>query len=103
MRNALSLICTTCSRRQQTSRRRHDERTARFAPALAGPYLSGNPETAAPGWLLDGQRAPFSSCWIACPDSGLACLPSREDDVLALHGSTLCRANLARGLRVHLA
>jgi hypothetical protein len=70
-------------------------------PALTYPAIST--ETAAPGWLLDGQRAPFSSCWIACPDSGLACLPSREDDVLALHGSTLCRANLARGLRVHLA
>ena len=30
--------------------------------------------------------APFSSCWISRPDSGLACLPSRENDVVALHG-----------------
>jgi len=42
MRNAPSPICTTSSRRQQTSRRRHDECTPRFAPALAGPYLSGD-------------------------------------------------------------
>ena len=55
----------------------------RLLLALTYPAISA--ETAAPCRLLDGQR-PFSSCWISRPDSGLACLPSRENDVVALHG-----------------
>ena len=66
----------------------------RLLLALTYPAISA--ETAAPCRLLDGQRAPFSSCWIACPDSGLACLPSREDNVPTLPSSSLCRTNLAR-------
>jgi hypothetical protein len=64
---------------QRDSRRR--------LPALTYPAIST--ETAAPCRLLDGQRAPFSSCWIACPDSGLACLPSKENNALALHRSSV--------------
>ena len=52
-------------------------------------------------WPLDGQR-PFIPR-AARPDGDLACLPSGGNDVLALHRSSLCRANLARGLRVHFA
>ena len=47
-----------------------------------------------------GQR-PFIP-HTARPDGDLAYLPSRGR-VLVLHKSSLCRANLARGLRIHLA
>ena len=58
MRNAPSPICTT-SRRPQTSRRRHDERTA-WAPALAAlTYPAISAEFAAPCRLRDGQCATF--------------------------------------------
>ena len=43
--------------------------------------------------LRDGQCAPFSSCWIS--RLTLILLASFEgDDVLALHGSSFCLANL---------
>jgi hypothetical protein len=58
---------------------------------------------AAPCRLLDGQPAPFSSGWISRTDCGLACLPSRENNVLASRRSSLCRASRARSLCVHLA
>jgi hypothetical protein len=50
---------------------------------------------------LDGQRPIFLVLDIATRQ--WPCLPSFEgdDDVLALPMSSPCRANLARGLRVH--
>ena len=60
----------------------------RRLPALTCPAIST--ETAAPCWLLDGQPAPFSSGWISRTDCGLACLPSRENNVLASRRSSLC-------------
>ena len=44
---------------------------------------------------------PFSSCWISRLTLILLAFLERGDDVLALHGSSFCLANLARGLRVH--
>ena len=105
MRNAPSPTCTTCSRRPQTSRRRHDKRTAcRLPPALAGPYVSGD-QRRDPG-TLSAARRPASRIPRAGyrdPKLGLACLPSRRIGVPAFDRSSLCRANIARGLRSHFA
>lgn len=103
MRNAPSPICTTSSRRPQTSRRRHDERTA-LAPALAGAYLSGNQRR--DRHPLSVARRPMRPLF---PRAGYCDLTVillaflRGGRLLPLQGSSLCRANLARGLRVHFA
>ena len=70
----------------------------RCLPALGHPASSQRLQPLA--WPLAG-RGPLSCA--AGPDGDLACLPSRAAEFWALHGSSLCRANLARGLRVHLA
>lgn len=78
---------------QRDSRRR--------LPALPCPAISI--ETPAPCRLPDGQPAPFSSGWMSRTDSGLAGLPSRKANVLALRRSSRCRVNRGRSLCVHLA
>jgi hypothetical protein len=67
-------------------------------PALSHPAIVA--ETAAPR-LAARRPGPFILCCGTCGD--LACLPQRAGEVWALHGSSLCQANLARGLRLHLA
>lgn len=100
MRNAPSPICTTCSRKQQTSRRRHDERTARFASTLAGPSLSGDQQRG-PRPLSAARRpacALFARPGYREPPAALPAFASRETNVLALRRSSLCRVNRGRCL-----
>ena len=72
-------------------------RTA-LAPALAAlTYPAISAKIAPLVGCATANAPPFSSCWI----SRLTLILLGGDDVLALHGSSFCLANLARGLRVH--
>jgi hypothetical protein len=66
-------------------------------------YPAISAETPEPRRLRGGQRPVFLAPVFGTRNLALLCLASRKDRVPAFDRSSLCRANIARGLRSHFA